>query len=988
MFSAIQRLAIQNNQDQPSTFITNQAKCYDLNNKYADCIFVVGSSKTEILGIRVLFATQSEYFDALLFNTFFNSQPINYNNNNNNNNTYNKNKFKPTFYESDVSIETFDFIMKYCYGIHDQLYITFHNVFQIYYASQKYLINPLIVKCEQYIDLIIESNSTSINDIIEIYCQSIECGCPTFADKIEEKLKIVLKQKDNTKSMLAFMDFFNKLLSNCNHNNIKMIVSNRDQHIFNILLHSLLTANGMKLNQENVETILISCKNYILNLPYQLFLKWFVENELFNVNRQQMHDLCVEYCKHFMTRVKKSHANTNIVTESARINSDICLSKYKCDYNYNHTHNNYNDDSTIAINNDHTITNYRVLSLDGDDEVNPTEIEVEGGNNDYNYNCNYNSDYDIDDLTTFGFDLSFRCWEKMLEKLFTPSIENRYCDNPKSEELKEKDVANINEECSERICEIANCIENGDAQTRWASIYQLTMLVQTKKLGIDRVMQTPNLVKKMIELLNPNYNHNIIVKDFANKEKAEEFITELSSEILWCITYLVRGPSHVCQQIVKMGAIQTIMIVLNNTKDNRVKGRCVWVLGDIADDNTEYKHFMLYHKLMQYLVSHWNSFNVDIKEKTVRLMSILCCWSKNKETSKIESRYWQDKKICIKLVNIIFEKEIYGYGWIPISMMVNCLRIIESFVNDSPPSVLDDAIECVCNERRLIDNITALLKCQTRIYDRSIIQLAKQYNTNVDECKIGVGVCHFEQNLNSMHMNPITTTTNTTNTTMSENHKITLVRLKSWHEMNYKYIHPLFRIFGALLSHNDIETQMVLNSGFINLIMPFIHSPLVRVRRQSLWLLSNILVGTTQQIEQIVANPALVKTIISKCLNEESNSVCFEALWCIYNLLRSGNKDQILKFKNAGCILCLVKFLHCSKEKEISLALSGLESLLFTYNQISDQNQKKEIIDELEKSEGLERLKQLQTIENVSDEICQKSKDLVKIIQFWSNNDQ
>ena len=266
-----------------------------------------------------------------------------------------------------------------------------------YYASQKYLINPLISKCEQFIYSIMESNSTSINDIIKIYCQSIDCGCLALADKIEEKLTMIFKEKDNTKLMLVFMQFFNKIVSNCN--NIKMVISNRDQHIFNILLHSLLKTKRIKLNQENVQTILISCKNYILNLPPELFLKWFVENQLFNVNKQKMHDMCVEYCKHFITRVGKHSSD---------------------------------GDSTIAINN----TNCRMLSWDGDDY-----------------------DIDIDNLSTFDLDLNFTSWKEMLKRLFIPSIRTRYSDTTKIEESKEKDSGKTNEEYIEQIWEISNILK-------------------------------------------------------------------------------------------------------------------------------------------------------------------------------------------------------------------------------------------------------------------------------------------------------------------------------------------------------------------------------------------------------------------------------------------------------------------------------------------------------------------------------------------------
>ena len=231
-----QQPAIGDVRKQEDIFNSNRAKYYSFNERYADCIFIVGSSKTKILGIRVLFAIQSEYFDALLFNTFFNSKPINCDNSEHND------EFKPTFYEPDVSIETFEFIMKYCYGIHDKLYITLDNVFEIYYASQKYLINPLASKCEQFIACAIKPSTTSINDIIKLYCFAIKRSCPALADKIEKKLKTKLVKMDNTNVMIAFMDIFKELVS---HNkldgHLKLMISHRDQHVFNILLYALLT---------------------------------------------------------------------------------------------------------------------------------------------------------------------------------------------------------------------------------------------------------------------------------------------------------------------------------------------------------------------------------------------------------------------------------------------------------------------------------------------------------------------------------------------------------------------------------------------------------------------------------------------------------------------------------------------------------------------------------------------------------------------------
>ena len=348
----------------------------------------------------MLFAAQSEYFDALLSNTFSNSQPINHNNNNNNidNN-------KATFYEPDVSIETFEFVKKYCYGIHDQLYITATNVFGIYYASRKYLINYLASKCEQCIDCIVSANSTTVNDIIKLYFGAIERSCPTLADKMEVKLKEKARNGDNMQILLTFMDLFNQIVNNSKQDEntcTSFRMRRRDQRVFSMLLFGLLRRRIHRVNQDNATTILLLCKNSIIWLPHQLFLRWFVENQLFDVKKQKIRDICVKYCKHFVSHVQKAKEKPE---------------KNRNDIN-NDSNNNYN-------NNSDSYHNSSVLSLDSGDEVDITnndekkmttlQLRKRFGkcSNNLQLDCDY-----VDDLETFDY----QCWQEMFNQLFAPSI--------------------------------------------------------------------------------------------------------------------------------------------------------------------------------------------------------------------------------------------------------------------------------------------------------------------------------------------------------------------------------------------------------------------------------------------------------------------------------------------------------------------------------------------------------------------------------------
>ena len=82
-----------------------------------------------------------------------------------------------------------------------------------------------------------------------------------------------------------------------------------------------------------------------------MFLKWFIENKLFDVKKREIYEICVEYCKYFITHVQK------VNTKSASNNSN------RRNYNHNHIHNSCDDNSTSDIN----VINYPKLSLDDDD---------------------------------------------------------------------------------------------------------------------------------------------------------------------------------------------------------------------------------------------------------------------------------------------------------------------------------------------------------------------------------------------------------------------------------------------------------------------------------------------------------------------------------------------------------------------------------------------------------------------------------------------
>ena len=216
--------------------------------KFADCVIVVGNNK-EFPAIKALLAMQSEYFEKMLFNQHFNTSKnltIATQDHQKKTNDNFNDNLKSTFYETDVSATAFEFIKQYCYGVADA------NIPKL---SEK--------------------------NVIEIYYA---------ANKY-----LITPIKD---ICIEFLD------DNVDENNIIPILYDTARHGLKDVETKLLG-----ILQKKVKNMINN--PLLLQLPYKWFSEMFTKNNtLSRVGETVIFDICVKYCKNYISN------QSNLLTDS------------------------------------------------------------------------------------------------------------------------------------------------------------------------------------------------------------------------------------------------------------------------------------------------------------------------------------------------------------------------------------------------------------------------------------------------------------------------------------------------------------------------------------------------------------------------------------------------------------------------------------------------------------------------------------------------
>jgi importin subunit alpha-1 len=193
---------------------------------------------------------------------------------------------------------------------------------------------------------------------------------------------------------------------------------------------------------------------------------------------------------------------------------------------------------------------------------------------------------------------------------------------------------------------------------------------------------------------------------------------------------------------------------------------------------------------------------------------------------------------------------------------------------------------------------------------------------------------------------------------------------------SYSVQTPALRTVGNIVTGDDMQTQIVLNSGVLNALLSLLSSPKEGIRKEACWTISNITAGNVEQIQHVIqAN--LIEPLIHILQNGEFRTKK-EACWALSNATSGGlSRPEIIRYLVAkGCIKPLCDLLICGDNKIIQVALDGIENILKVGE--SDKTAtggSNQYALQIEVAEGMEKIHNLQMHEN--EEIYKKAYFLI-----------
>lgn len=99
------------------------------------------------------------------------------------------------------------------------------------------------------------------------------------------------------------------------------------------------------------------------------------------------------------------------------------------------------------------------------------------------------------------------------------------------------------------------------------------------------------------------------------------------------------------------------------------------------------------------------------------------------------------------------------------------------------------------------------------------------------------------------------------------------------------------RAVGNIVTGDDVQTQVILNSGALPHILHLLKSERESIRKEAAWTVSNITAGNRQQIQAVI-DADIFPTLID-ILQRDEFKTRREAAWSITNATSSGTAEQI-----------------------------------------------------------------------------------------------
>lgn len=188
---------------------------------------------------------------------------------------------------------------------------------------------------------------------------------------------------------------------------------------------------------------------------------------------------------------------------------------------------------------------------------------------------------------------------------------------------------------------------------------------------------------------------------------------------------------------------------------------------------------------------------------------------------------------------------------------------------------------------------------------------------------------------------------------------------------------PLVRALGNITTGDEAETQLVIDSGGIEMLFKFACSPSFpsTVRKEACWALSNICGGTIDQIRNVVEHPNLLSHFMST-FHSEPQDVQKEIIWMIANISEREKLSFTLKLYELEYVKLLLSVLHFPEVRMNFICLLAIYHIGKCLHQEGMIDEFEDFKDCIEINGGLDRIEELQ--HSRSEQVYQKAVQILE----------
>jgi hypothetical protein len=171
-------------------------------------------------------------------------------------------------------------------------------------------------------------------------------------------------------------------------------------------------------------------------------------------------------------------------------------------------------------------------------------------------------------------------------------------------------------------------------------------------------------------------------------------------------------------------------------------------------------------------------------------------------------------------------------------------------------------------------------------------------------------------------------------------------------------VQPALRALGNIVTGTDDQTEIVLQCNCLDPMVALCDNPKKVIRKEAMWMLSNITAGNPRQIAQVME-----KGLIPKAMEQLQGGdwdVKKEATWVLANAIVGGTPDQVGYLVQQGSIQALCSILDVNDSQVVETVLDALEGILKVGKNSPDERTLTYFTTLVEQCDGLTKLELLQ----------------------------